>query len=168
MSDRAIVTAANLRAHAAPGSMGVVTNTRYVMCYWPSLDEPVALFADGSAGIEVQGPPTPRNVLFPPDTLFLPVLINDAKLGEPPQWRETGVPTKGDCFFVRRSEVQQVSEDREHVRAVEVEPGLVRQVAYSKPETVARLVDVLEDLTLAEAVERVGQTNAFERIVGKR
>jgi hypothetical protein len=68
--------------NAKPGGLGIVTNTRYVRCFWPRLDRPTALFAAGSSGIEVQGPPTPRNVVFPPDTVFL-----------------NG--TRGDCFFLR-------------------------------------------------------------------
>ena len=168
MADKKIVIGANFRAHIVAGSLGVVTDTRYVMCYWPALNEPVALFADGSSGMEVQGPPTPRNVLFPPDTVFLPVLVNDARLGEPPRWRETDVPTKGDCFFVRRKVMQQVSEDRQHVCEIEVEPGLVRLVTYSKPDTFEKEVDVVDGLTLAEAAERTGKVKAFAHLVGKR
>lgn len=55
----------------AAGSLGVVTDTRYVCCYWPKLDRPTALFAAGSRGLEVMGRPTPRNVVFPGDTVFL-------------------------------------------------------------------------------------------------
>lgn len=49
--------------------MGVVTNTRFVRCYWPKLDRPTRLFAEGSRGIEVLG--SARNVWFPDDTVWL-------------------------------------------------------------------------------------------------
>lgn len=71
-----VIIGTNLTTFTKPGSMGVVNDTRYVRCYWPSLDNPVALFAEGSSGIEVQGPPTPRNVVFPEGTVFLPILVN--------------------------------------------------------------------------------------------
>lgn len=52
--------------------MGVVTDTRYHRCYWPRLNAPTELFAPGSKNIVVDGPGTPRNVIFPPDTQFPP------------------------------------------------------------------------------------------------
>lgn len=52
-------------------SMGVVNDTTYIGCFWPKLDKPTPLFAEGSSGIKVQGSPTPRNVVFPKDTEFL-------------------------------------------------------------------------------------------------
>lgn len=51
--------------------MGVVTNTNYVRCFWPRFDEPTELFDVGSSGLTVEGPPTPRNILFPLDTVFI-------------------------------------------------------------------------------------------------
>lgn len=60
-----------LQGFAEPGSMGVVTDTTYIMCYWPPLARPTALFDKGSSGISVMGPPTPRNVVFPKGTVFL-------------------------------------------------------------------------------------------------
>lgn len=53
----------NFRNFTAPDSMGVVTDTRYVFCYWPALEKPVSLFADGSSGIHVLG--SSRNIVFP-------------------------------------------------------------------------------------------------------
>jgi len=79
------IIGARLQGFAAPGSMGVVRDTRYVRCFWPKLDRPTALFAAGSSGIEVEGPPTPRNVIFPSDTRFT-----------------SG--TRRDCFFLRHIE----------------------------------------------------------------
>jgi hypothetical protein len=76
------INAHRLKVAGVVGSMGVVKDTRYVRCFWPRLDQPTALFAEGSSGIEVEGPPTPRNVIFPPDTVFL---------GN----------TYGNCFFLR-------------------------------------------------------------------
>lgn len=58
-----------LQTFNQPGSMGIVTDTRYTRCFWPSLAKPTALFADGSRGIEVLG--SARNVIFPPGTVFL-------------------------------------------------------------------------------------------------
>jgi hypothetical protein len=89
----------------APGSMSLCIHMHFLRCYWPALDEPTDLFAEGSRGLVVQGPPTPRNVVFPPDTVFLPVVVNDAALGEPPRWRVTDVPTKSDCYFLRDEEL---------------------------------------------------------------
>lgn len=61
---------ARLQIFIAPGSMGVVKNTKYTRCFWARLDEPTELFALGSSGLVIEGPPTPRNVIFPPDTVF--------------------------------------------------------------------------------------------------
>jgi hypothetical protein len=66
-----IVNRARFVDRKTPGSMGVVKDTRFVNCLWPVLDEPTALFAEGSAGLEVQGPPTPRNVIWPAGTKAL-------------------------------------------------------------------------------------------------
>jgi len=140
------IVGARLQQFTAPGSMGVVTDTRYVGCYWPRLDEPVALFAAGSSGIEVQGPPTPRNVIFPSGTVFLPVRVNDASVGEPPRWRDTTIPTRSDCFFRRTREMQDVVEEQSTKRTIEVEPGLTREVEYMRPVTVRKEVDVIEEL----------------------
>lgn len=52
------------------GSMGVVTNTRYIRCIWPRLDKPVSLFAEGSLGITILSTGPARNVVFPDDTIF--------------------------------------------------------------------------------------------------
>ena len=76
------IVGARLYAFSASGSMGVVTDTIYRRCFWPRLTKPCAIFAEGSSGIQVEGPPTPRNVVFPDDTVFI---------GN----------TKGDCFFFR-------------------------------------------------------------------
>jgi hypothetical protein len=61
---------------SAPGSAGVVTDTHFIRCSWPKLDVPTAIFAEGSSGIVVQGPPTPRNIIFPPDTQFPEILLD--------------------------------------------------------------------------------------------
>ena len=58
-----------LIGHRITGQLGVVTDTRYVRCYWPKLDRPTRLFVEGSAGIEVLG--SARNVWFPDDTVWL-------------------------------------------------------------------------------------------------
>lgn len=58
-----------LIGHRISGPLGVVTDTRFVRCYWPKLDQPTRLFAEGSKGIEVLG--SARNVWFPDDTKWL-------------------------------------------------------------------------------------------------
>ena len=60
-----------LQQFTAPSSMGVVRDVLFVNCYWPKLDSPTCIFADGSSGIQVMGR-TPRNVWFPDDVEFLP------------------------------------------------------------------------------------------------
>lgn len=52
-------------------NMGVVKDVRYTRCFWPKLDQPTELFAKSSSGLVIEGPPTPRNVIFPPDTVFV-------------------------------------------------------------------------------------------------
>ncbi len=64
-----LVVAKRLQAFTDTGSMGIVTDTRFIRCYWPALDRPTALFADGSSGIEVLG--SARNIIFPKGTKFL-------------------------------------------------------------------------------------------------
>src|SRR5262245_59256824 len=61
-------------------SLGIVKDVRFVRCFWPKLDQPVALFSHLSSGVEVMGPPTPRNVVFPPDTVFLPQEADDGPI----------------------------------------------------------------------------------------
>lgn len=65
-----VVAFRRLQQYMLPGSLGVVVDTRYIRCFWPRLDAPTKLFADGSFGISVMGPPLPRNVIFPDDTVF--------------------------------------------------------------------------------------------------
>ena len=63
-----VIIGGDFRAFSTPGSMGVVTDTRYIFCYWPALEKPVSLFADGSSGIHVLG--SSRNIVFPAGTVF--------------------------------------------------------------------------------------------------
>ena len=58
-----------LIGHRITGPLGVVTDTRFVRCFWPALDQPTKLFDEGSKGIEVLG--SARNVWFPDDTVWL-------------------------------------------------------------------------------------------------
>lgn len=46
-------------------------NTLYVNCLWPKFDEPTSIFEAGSSDLTVMGTPCPRNIIFPPDTVFL-------------------------------------------------------------------------------------------------
>ena len=64
-----LIIGARLQGYTAPGSIGVVTDTLFVNCYWPKLDRPTRIFAPGSSGIRVMGT-TPRNVWFPDDVVF--------------------------------------------------------------------------------------------------
>lgn len=77
---RVTITGKRFQNFTEPESMGVVTDTTYVRCFWPVSAEPLEIFAPGSSGIIVEGPPTPRNILFPDDTVF----VNG---------------TRPDCFF---------------------------------------------------------------------
>lgn len=65
-----IAVGTRLQEFTQPESMGVVTDTLFVNCYWPKLDRPTRIFARGSSGIKVMGT-TPRNVWFPDDIEFL-------------------------------------------------------------------------------------------------
>lgn len=86
------IVGARLYGFGASGSMGVVTDTVYRRCFWPRLAQPTAIFAVGSSGIVVEGPPTPRNVVFPPGTGF-------AK------------GTRGNCFYFRdANDIVEISE----------------------------------------------------------
>lgn len=91
----------NLFEFNTTGALKVQQDVLFQMCYWPQLDIPTDLFLLGSFGIQVQGPPTPRNVIFPPDTVFLPVLVNDSSLVIKASLRVTDVPTKKDCFYIK-------------------------------------------------------------------
>jgi hypothetical protein len=65
-----ILVGARLQGFGTEGGMGTVSDTLFINCFWPRLDVPTALFAVGSSGLQVIGSPTPRNVVFPADTLF--------------------------------------------------------------------------------------------------
>jgi len=101
------------------GSAGIIKDTIFRRCFWPVSDVPLFPFADGSSGIEVEGPPTPRNIRFPDDTRFL-----------------NG--TRGDCFFsVNLKKNQDVVKVVEVTKAgVTVEPGKVKDVKYTDTVTV--------------------------------
>lgn len=122
-----------LQKFNTPGSLGVVKDTRYIRCFWPLLDLPFSPFAEGSTGIEVEGPPTPRNILFPPGTVFL-----------------NG--TQGDCFFEVTREEDIVTRtvtvtEKVTVRGKEVDASfrelqdsieVVRKVREMSPDEVKR------------------------------
>ena len=96
------VVRARLQKFSAPGSLGIVQNTRYLHCFWPSLDKPTALFATGSSGIQVMGPPTPRNVIFPDDTVFLD--------RPDPAGGTSKFATRADCTFVRDPNTKNITD----------------------------------------------------------
>lgn len=127
------VVGARLQKFSTPGSLGVVKDTRYIRCFWHGSDTPFSPFAEGSSGIEVEGPPTPRNILFPPGTKFL-----------------NG--TRGDCFFAVTYEDQQVErptgpEIKETVRI----RGKDHVVTYREKEMVTERVARVREMTEAEA-----------------
>lgn len=66
--DKVVSLSCDFSAFAKPGSIGPYKNVTLMHCRWPRLDQPTALFAEGTSGLKVMGPPTPRNVIFPPDT----------------------------------------------------------------------------------------------------
>jgi hypothetical protein len=63
----------DMKQFLEPGSAGIVKDVTFIDCKWPPLTHPVAIFAEGSSGIVVKGNPTPRNVIFPPDTNAGPI-----------------------------------------------------------------------------------------------
>lgn len=115
------------------GSMGVVKDTRYIRCFWPVLDQPVALFAEGSSGIEVEAPPTPRNVLFPPGTVFLNGTRDDAFYQVINPNAEEDVPQ-----VVRVTETVTIR-------------GVPREVEYTEERVVKRPFRQAQALTRAQA-----------------
>lgn len=119
------------------GSMGVVKNTAFRRCFWPRTDVPLNPFAEGSAGIEVEGPPTPRNIIFPGGTIFV---------GN----------TRGDCFFQKTVVVEDVAKA---VVVTEVKPvdGVDREITYEKvvvvSEPVTKIVEIPKPLAASEALD---------------
>jgi hypothetical protein len=83
------------------GCFGVVTDTHYVKQLWPRPPNPIAPFAPGSKGIKVQGPPSPRNIIFPDDTEFLPIISSDGRV--------TDIPT-ACCYFVTDPDTLEMTE----------------------------------------------------------
>lgn len=136
----------------ARGALGVVKDVRFVRCLWPRLDRPTALFAEGSSGIEVMGPPTPRNVVFPPDTVFLMQEANDGPVMGRAKWRTTDVPTKSDCFFERVMEMQEVLEVTKERRTMDVGLGETAEIEVPMRRMVMKEVEVMKDLTVEQAM----------------
>lgn len=151
MADMVEVIGQSFREFNTPGSMGVVRNVRYIRCFWPVLDDPVALFASGSNHIEVQGPPTPRNVVFPPDTIALGISVDDGNFRDGRKWRTSEILTSIDCYFTSTDEDQEVVDQKEFTVETEVEPGLFRDVKYNKGVSSTKSVRVRTNVTSAEA-----------------
>lgn len=153
-----IIEGADFRDCSAVGSMGLVNNVAYISCLWPRLDMPTALFSDGSDGIYVQGPPTPRNVLFPADTVALPARANRAGYGELPRYEDLDCPTRLDVFFIRDFKAQTVIEEVERTKTLEVEPGVFAEVKYMgqvESEQVLKSY-VVENIKRADAEQVAG------------
>jgi hypothetical protein len=121
------ITGARLQGCRAEGCMGTVKDTVYIKCFWPVLDAPMKLFAEGSTGIEVEGPPTPRNIIFPAGTVFL-----------------NG--TRSDVFFTAAVVNKPVPVEKEFQDSVFVD-GSTRTVTYKK--TVNENKDVREITEIA-------------------
>ena len=149
MSEKTIIEGMNFFRALKPESMGVVNDVRFVKCFWPKLDMPTPLFADGSSGIEVQGPPTPRNVIFPPDTVFLEHLSADNRV-------LALVHTSGDTFFSSEQVLRDVEEQVEATKTLEVEPGVMQEVRYMKTITVQKMVEDRHPLDGEQAAQVAG------------
>lgn len=141
----------DFRKFTEPGSMGVVNDVRYIRCIWPFLDEPVALFAEGSSGIEVQAPPTPKNVVFPEDTVPLGYMVDDGNVREGRRWRTTDIPTNLEAFSTKQKVTRGIGEMREFTKTVEVEPGIFAEAKYEKAEIVQKQVDDFTIMTPKQA-----------------
>ena len=98
-----IVVREDLFRFDTPGSLGVVTNTLFSMCRWADLYEPMRLFAHGSSGIVIQGPPTPRNVILPDGVDRVCIMSSDGRL--------TDIPTNISCFFIRDRETREIMQE---------------------------------------------------------
>jgi hypothetical protein len=140
------------------GRLGVVKDVRFVRCFWPSLDRPVALFAAGSSEIEVMGPPTPRNIVFPSDIVFLPQEADDgpANFGRGRKWRTTDIMTKRDCFFLRERRMQEVEVFDEVLEQIGHE-GRMLNAKVMRPRKEMQPADIYTDLTVEQALEIAGQ-----------
>jgi hypothetical protein len=125
------VVGKRLQAFNTPGSLGVVKDTRYIRCFWPLNDLPFNPFAEGSEGIEVQGPPTPRNILFPPGTRFL-----------------NG--TRGDCLFEVTRPTEAVIRSVEVKETVSVR-GKDVEATFREPQEVQEVVRRVREISQEEA-----------------
>lgn len=125
------VIGARLQKFNTPGSLGVVTDTRYIGCKWPVMDAPFSPFAEGSSGIYVDGPPTPRNINFPVGTVYGP------RAGQPK-------------YFLATYEDRQVPKSIEVTETITVR-GQVRQVTYRETQNVTERVKVVQEITEEEA-----------------
>lgn len=126
-----IITGKRLYSWDKNDSAGVVTDTLYAQCFWPHSDVPIRPFAAGSARIRVQGPPTPRNIIFPVDTVFL-----------------NG--TNGVCFSTATVTNKDVLEPQDFTADVVVD-GALRPVRYTKPVTVNEPVKDVFPIDVATA-----------------
>lgn len=148
-----ILFAVNLYKFDKPESLGIVRDTHFVRCYWPRLDMPTPLFADGSSGLMVSGPPIPRNIIFPPGTIFGPFLVNDAKLTETPRWRQTSVPTRADCYYSREIKKGVVIELVEVTRTLEVKKGVFAEAKFMEEQVVNKDIEIVHELDLEQAAQ---------------
>ena len=102
------------------GDAGVVKDTLYRRCFFPVPEESFSPFAAGSVRIRVEGPPTPRNIIFPDDTQF----ING---------------TRGDCFFTSTTTIKGVAETQIFTTTATIN-GKITTVTYSKEVVVQKPV----------------------------
>ena len=115
-----VIQGKRLYSWKTDGSAGVVTDTLYRRCFWPPTEVPIAPFAAGSARIRVEGPPTPRNIIFPDDTQF----ING---------------TRGDCFFTSTTTIKSVTETQTFTTTATI-GGKPQTVTYTKDVVVQKPV----------------------------
>lgn len=123
------ITGARLQRFGQPGALGIVKDTIFRECFWPRPDQPTAIFAEGSSGLQVQGPPTPRNIIFPPDTIFLP------------HARAPEVMTRDDVHFLREPSTPDLT-------ALADDPA-VTGIVSGEPGTVLLLLDKADAMDLA-------------------
>ena len=102
------------------GDAGVVKDTLYRRCFFPVPEVAFTPFAEGSARIRVEGPPTPRNIIFPDDTQF----ING---------------TRGDCFFTSTTTIKSVTETQTFTTTATID-GKPQTVTYTKDVVVQKPV----------------------------
>lgn len=145
-----------------PRGMGKVYDIVYIKCKWPNFDKPTWLFSEDSGRIQVQGPPTARNILFPDDTVFLGVLVDDSPV-------DIQKSAKGEMFvanerkyrcsesitanplYIRTKGIKQVMQEVEVTKELEVSLGVFKLATFKQNNLVPMECDIVEELTREQA-----------------